>query len=36
MGRPTTITNHALENEIAELRNNGIIDQPFKITNPVE
>ena len=29
MGRPTTITNHALENEIAELRNNEIIDQTF-------
>ena len=25
-----------LENEIAELRNNGIIDEAFKITNPIE
>ena len=26
----------SLENEIAELRNNGIIDETFKITNPIE
>ena len=26
----------SLENEIAELRNNGIIEETFKITNPVE
>ena len=25
-----------LENEISELRNNGIIDKTFKITNPIE
>ena len=25
-----------LENEIAELRNNGIIGETFKITNPIE
>ena len=26
----------SLENEISELRNNGIIDKTFKITNPIE
>ena len=26
----------SLRNEIAELRNNGIIDETFKITNPIE
>ena len=26
----------SLENEIAELRNKGIIDETFKITNPIE
>ena len=26
----------SLENETAELRNNGIIDETFKITNPIE
>ena len=26
----------SLENEIAELRNNGIIDETFKITNPIK
>ena len=26
----------SLENKIAELRNNGIIDETFKITNPIE
>ena len=25
-----------MENEIAELRNNGIIDETFKVTNPIE
>ena len=25
-----------MENEITELRNNGIIDETFKITNPIE
>ena len=26
----------SLRNEIAELRNNGIIDETFKITNPIK
>ena len=28
--------NYSLKNEIAELRNNEIIDETFKITNPIE
>ena len=26
----------SLENEIAELRNNGVIEETFKITNPIK
>ena len=28
--------NYSLKNEITELRNNEIIDETFKITNPIE